>query len=178
MPVVSNIDRLDAEAFHHALVDLVDNLAGYGATVLKRNVPKGETRRLEAAAGHTRTIDRGFEITAEVGIPAIEEALRQFRQVGTKDLPVPGEQDPSHYPIFVDRGTGEFGPTGSPIFARRANFMAFPGADGHTIFRHSVRGQRGQHFMLKTYTEMVSVLPAFAKAWAAQVKLETEPDPL
>jgi hypothetical protein len=176
--VRSNIDRLDAEVFHRCLVELIEDLAKDGGRFLKAIVPVGETAALQRHAGHTAAHDDGVVITAAVGVKAIEGAARRFFQVGTKDTPVPGEQHPGDYPIFVDRGTGEFGPTGQSIFARRANFMAFPGAEGHTIFRHKVAGQRGQHFMLKTYVEMLTLLPALSKVYAAKVSAETRPVPM
>lgn len=50
------------------------------------------------------------------------------------------------YALYVEKGTGIFGPTRSPIKSLPGNVLVFE-LNGKTIFAHSVKGQRGRHFV-------------------------------
>lgn len=59
-------------------------------------------------------------------------------QVGS-DLP---------YAIFVERGTGLYGPYHSPIYPRRARVLRFqPSGSSTTVFAASVRGMEGVRYL-------------------------------
>lgn len=52
------------------------------------------------------------------------------------------------YGLFVEEGTGIYGPSGRPIRPKRAKLLAFkPRGSSHIITVKSVKGQPGQHFM-------------------------------
>lgn len=52
------------------------------------------------------------------------------------------------YSLFVEEGTGIFGPTGAPITPKRARVLRFkPKGSARFVFARSVKGQPGQHFM-------------------------------
>lgn len=167
--VESNIERLDSHLFHEMLVRLIRDIAETGEAILKSEVPEGETGALKRHVAHHGPHDEGERVVAEIGISAVMDALVAHFQTALKDMAVPGEQSASNYPLFVDRGTGIFGPAGSPIFARRAHFMQFPGQGGDMIFRHETKGQRGQHFMLKTYSSLVAIIPALIEEQKARL---------
>lgn len=50
--------------------------------------------------------------------------------------------------IFVEKGTGIYGPTGRVIKPKRANVMVFPGKAG-VVFAKTVKGQKAQPFLSK-----------------------------
>lgn len=176
--VRTNVDSLDAAVIHHSFVRLVDEFAEAGGEILKATVPKGETLQLEHHSGHSPAHETADGIEAAVGVTAILDAIVERFQTGLKDFAVPGEQSAANSPIFVDRGTGIFGPSGAPIFARRSHFMKFEGEQGHDIFRQQTQGQPGQHFMLKTYAEMRGILPAMVEAFKTRLEAELRPKPL
>lgn len=172
----SNIEHLNAGSIRHLLRRFVEELVAEGERLLRLNVPKlsGETER-HVDKTEVEQIDE--VIRAAFGIRPIEIENRRY-QVGTKDLFTPGEQDSSNYPVFVNRGSGIFGPASVPIHSRRAHVMRFDVSEG-TIFRSEVKGQRGQEFLLKTYEELRRViLPEKAKLFAERVRaLATTPTP-
>lgn len=141
--VRSNVDTLSAERLHQALVDMVKGIVVDSTRFLRAEVPK-DTGALEEHVGHSEIEDVVDLIEARIGVRSIGEA-----GANAALKLIPGAQDSSHYPIFVDRGTGIFGPTASPIFARVGHKMVFEGREG-TVFAHSVKGQPGQHFMAAT----------------------------
>lgn len=121
------------------------------STTFLRAVEPKRTGAMEEATSHTDAVDDVVGlIEAKLGIRAIDNSA------------VPGlggttisqrfdyhPSDSSHYPIFVDAGTGVFGDTGSPIFARSGKAMHFE-VDGREIFARMVMGQHGQHFFAAT----------------------------
>ena len=148
----SNVDALSADRIHQALVEMVQRNVEESTEFLRVIEPK-RTGALEAHTSHTDAIESIVgQIEAKIGITPVEEA-HDTNSVARNMSP--GAQDTDHYPLFVDRGTGVFGPTGSPIFAR-TGVMAFE-IDGHEIFTRVVQGQRGQHFMAATaaFAEML-----------------------
>lgn len=149
--VESNIDALSGEVLHLALVKLVDDLMRRGAEFLRGIVPK-ETGALAEHVGSKEAHEIAGIIEGRLGITEIHEAGGYGA-----GLPHPGEQQRSHSPLFVDRGTGIFGPTHSPIFARRGGPMVFE-SGGHTVFAYSVKGQPGQHFMAETLAFVEAML--------------------
>lgn len=125
--------------------DLVHELAQDGATFLAKNVPNSPPYSSGYTSSHVdRTSvdwDAGTEeFSATVGIKA-----------GT-----------SYHPVYVNRGTGVFGPfIKQPYTARNGQLMWFYASRiGERIGRRSVRGQRAQHFLYTTFRE----LQVFAQA--------------
>lgn len=57
----------------------------------------------------------------------------------------------AHYALFVMRGTGIFGPTGTPIVPKTATYMVFRGRDGALVYAKSVKGQRAQPFLAEAF---------------------------
>lgn len=90
-------------------------------------------------------------------VRGIGEALQSTSQGGTRQLMRSLqvlEADTTHvkvgtnlnYGLWVNDGTGVFGPTGSPIVPVNARVLHWVGEDGD-VFRPSVQGQPGKHFM-------------------------------
>lgn len=147
--VESNIDRLSETAIRRFLGDALSDTVKDSEEFLRAIVPR-DTGELAAHVGYKAAEEGdGGLLRAAVGIPPIDRA--RGLTPALKDLIAPGEQDPSDYPLFRDRGTGIFGPAHAPIHARRAEVMKFDGAEGHPIFRSEVKGSEGDHFMLATY---------------------------
>lgn len=134
--VRSNVSALSSARLHQALKDMVERVVDDSTTFMRAIEPK-RTGELEAHTIHTHAEDVVDLIEAKLGVTAIGESVPS---IGS---------DSSHYPIFVDVGTGIFGDTGSRIFAHTAKRMHFE-IDGHEIFAESVAGQRGQHFVAAT----------------------------
>lgn len=145
--VESNIDRLSAQAIDRFFADALTSTVEEAAEFLRFIVPK-DTGEMAGHVGHDAAHGDG-DFIAAVGIPPIEQIKGMTPAV--KDMHVPGEQDSNEYPLFRDRGTGEYGPSASPIFARRVSAMKWEGADGLPVFREETKGSPGSHFMLATY---------------------------
>lgn len=166
--VESNVDNLSAHAVHRMYDDLLTGTVEDAEEFLRFAVPKGETDRLSEAVSHHKAHETDEGLSAAVGIPKIESPGGV--SPGVKDLFSPGEQDSDDYPLFVDRGTGIFGPAGVPITARRVHVMHFEDEQGLDIFRGEVKGQEGAHFMLATYAFAKEMLVIRAKEFAEHVK--------
>lgn len=166
--VDSNVDRLSAHAVHRMLGELITDSVEDVEEFLRFIVPKGDTERLSEAVSSHPAHETDDGQVAAVGIPPIETV--QGVSPAVKDLFSPGEQDSDHYPLFVDRGTGIFGPAGVPITARRVHVMHFDDAEGFDIFRSEVKGQEGAHFMLASYSFMLIVLQTRIKEFNERVK--------
>lgn len=153
----SNLDALDAKRIHEGLVRMVDEAASGGAEFMRGIAPM-HLGALKEHVSHTHARDLGESVEASLGVPPI----------GTSYVPGTGgttvsprfsvqPSDSSKYPLFVDRGTGVFGSTGSPTFARKGKAMRFE-RGGQTIFATSTKGQKGQHFLAATYAYVHHVL--------------------
>jgi hypothetical protein len=165
LEVKSNTQKLSDRALHDVLVSFMRHEALMGEVALKALVPKGETFSLAREAGHKGPFDEGAEITASVGIPEIHK---------------PGETDPlsAKYPIFVDKGTGIFGDTDSKIFPKTRKFMKLPPKDDFSIFHRSIKGQKGQEFMLATFSIMVGMLRINGETFKAELSEKLKSDKL
>lgn len=141
--VKSNTDSLSAKTLRNSLFGLVGDIVVEGTDFLRIAVPKGNTLELSKHVGHTGPYDEGTTIVGHVGIPLID----------TKSL---GSFDPNSmkYPLYVDEGTGIFGVHESSIFSKRSDYMKLPPDGIHSIFQKEIKGQRGQHFMEKTFEFM------------------------
>lgn len=119
-----------------------------------RAVEPKDTGRMEEHTKHTDAVDDLVgTIEARLGITPIEEA-GSFHH---------GDSDSSHYPVFVDQGTGIFGETRTPIFAKhvmengKLGYMHFEGDHGE-IFTQEVKGQRPHLFIAATMAFAEAVL--------------------
>lgn len=165
--VESNIDRLSETAIKRLYADAL-NVTVEEAEEFMRFVEPKDTGRMAEKTGHTSANPAEDPMEAAVGIPRIEVAGGVTP--GVKDLFVPGEQDSGAYPLFRDRGTGEFGPSGAPIFARKVSVMKFDDAGGYPIFRSQVKGSPGSHFMLATRAFVQVALQAHMHEFGERVK--------
>lgn len=136
--VRSNVDALSASALRAAL----------GAMV-KETVAAGKAFLIADRSAHNRSGDTVAHIESDglgtlsgrFGITPVTEGDARHTS---------GEYRHSQAPLFVDGGTS------SPIFSPHGNAM-WNRSDG--IFgRHTVRGQRAQHFVAKTVAETQSLL--------------------
>lgn len=89
----------------------------------------GLGRRIRSERPHKTAF--GYE--AEVGV-----------QSGTRD------QDAQSF--AVHDGSGIYGPTGRPIFARPGNVLVFE-IDGRTVFRRQVKGQRAKQYIERAFED-------------------------
>lgn len=166
--VTSNVDRLSEHAIHRLYADLLTSTVEDTEEFLRFIVPK-DTDRMAEHVGHHPAHETGAGLAAAVGIPRIEGAGGGVSPA-VKDLFAPGEQDSEDYPLFVDRGTGIFGPAGVPIHARKVHVMHFEDQGGHDIFREEVKGQPGAHFMLASYAFARIALLAHVRDFEEHVK--------
>jgi len=161
--IKTNISNLSERAVHRTLVDLVDHVASEGGDALKAIVPH-DIGELAKHAGHKGPHDLGLEITASVGV---------------LDIARPGSDPVSmKYPIFVDKGTGIYGESHTPIFAKRSHFMKLPPKEGYSTFQHEVKGQRPQYFMAKTFAFMLTSLDINGKRFKEELKVKLAADEL
>lgn len=154
----SNTDGLSARAVHASLVEFIRDELIDGEAILKAVVPKREGD-LFAHVGHTGPVDMGAIIEGSVGIPEIHKS---------------GESDPlsAKYPVFADKGTGIYGGEGI-IFAKRKEFMYIPpergGGTEYPLFLRASKGQRGQHFSLIAFANMVAMLEINGEKFKAEL---------
>ena len=72
----------------------------------------------------------------------------------TDDLGNPSVRVTGHaeYTIYVDQGTGLYGPLKRWITPKTAKALSWIGEGGRRVTRSRVRGQRGQHFFYRGLT--------------------------
>lgn len=104
------------------------------------NVVHGPLRRTDAFATATAPVDTGFlrnnrSIEIDAGPGSLKGSLTYH----------------AHYALFVMRGTGIFGPRGTPITPTTANYLVFRGRDGAMVYAKSVKGQRAQPFLAEAF---------------------------
>lgn len=57
----------------------------------------------------------------------------------------------AHYALWVMRGTGVFGPHGTPIVPTTSQYLVFRGRDGATVYAKSVKGMPGRPFLTDAF---------------------------
>jgi hypothetical protein len=152
---VENEDELmfNLSVFHGVMQKrqkhLLDELAKDGVTFLAKNVPQNTLYSSGYTLRHIARTDVGWKPGGAGGGGEYEVT------VGIKA----GE---SYHPVYVNRGTGEFGPfIKQPYTSHSGKLMWFFGTHaGRRIGVESVRGQRAQHFLYTTFRE----LQVFAQA--------------
>jgi hypothetical protein len=55
------------------------------------------------------------------------------------------------YALWVMRGTGIYGPHGTPIVPVTSKYLVFRGKDGSTVFAKSVKGQTANQFLTEAF---------------------------
>lgn len=97
---------------------------------------------------------RATDALATAGAPVDTGFLRNNRSIEIDAGPgslVGSLTYHAHYALFVMKGTGIYGPTGTPITPKRASFLVFRGRDGGLVYARSVRGQRAQPFLAEAF---------------------------
>lgn len=169
--ITSSMSVIDEKELNLSIKDLLDDVADFAETSLKAHVPFYSGRMHDAIERDRvqRIVHQGdIAYKVNIGIGAIP--------------PTQGESPESkrlQYPIFVLRGTGEFGPTGLPIRsggnlagnvkdifeslevsnliqgpkqASHGNVMAFE-EGGETVFTRRVKGQKPNDFLDRAIDE-------------------------
>jgi hypothetical protein len=100
-------------------------------------IPLEETAAIAAGTGPVDTgfmlNDRTIEVVAGIG---------SAHGVLTYHAP---------YTQFVLRGTGIYGPSGTPIVPKTAQYLVFRGRDGGLVYAKEVRGQHAQPFLQEAF---------------------------
>lgn len=66
------------------------------------------------------------------------------------EVRIGGKDEPKLLPVWLEFGTGIYGPRRHPVVPRRAKFLRFAGRNGRIIFARSVRGIKPRRFFSKT----------------------------
>lgn len=128
------------------LYEIVDEIVFFAAARMRQHAPGGISELVDVDLAD-RQIAAGdvFEGTAGV-MPDITETGRpHHHQIGS---------NPEDYPVFVEVGTGIFGPVGEPITSFPGTVMAFLWGN-RQIFTNVVQGQRPQHYAEHSFEETV-----------------------
>lgn len=143
--VRSNVEALSATVVHEALIRMIDHsLEGSEAFLRADRAGHSRTGATEAAIHRDHVKDAVEVAEGKLGVGPV---------IPVHDRPTHGRYRHSQAPIFTDEGTR------SPIFAATPGGLMTNRSEG--IFRRrEVRGQRGQHFMAKTYGELQALLHA------------------
>lgn len=121
----------------------------------------------ELAAGQiaTFTADTANKVRQAAERLAPKDTGRMSRTITRKPLKITAlhvratVSTTTGYGLFVEAGTGIYGPTGRPITPRRGRFLVFkPRGSNHVIKVTSVRGQPGQHFMRNALIQTITAL--------------------
>lgn len=104
------------------------------------NVVSRVIRGTDALATASSPVDTGFlrnnrSISIDVGPGSLVGSLTYH----------------AHYALFVMRGTGIYGPSGTPIVPKTAAYLVFRGRDGGLVYAKSVKGQRAQPFLAEAF---------------------------
>lgn len=112
----------------------------------------------------SREVSRNFIVEAR-SIVAYRMALNAPRRTGRLVGSIVSESwetgfvvyPKAPYALFVEQGTGLFGPSGQLIFPRRAKALRFE-INGKTVFAKYVRGFPGRFFVRRTAEEVKPLL--------------------
>jgi len=140
-----------------AIIAFLDDMADFAEEAYKRHVPVGDTLGLYEAIYRDRVKKKGRFFRVDVGIHRVTDLE-------------PGS-DPD-YPLFVDQGTGVWGPEHDLIYPQHGNVLVFEvsssewvipnrrsgdklfdSGPGQTVFTRFVEGQKPQHFSEKVEEE-------------------------
>lgn len=96
------------------------------------------------------------------GTAGVEPDVREENFLGsTPGNPTVGlGSDPADYPVYVEVGTGIYGPVGEPITSIPGYLMGpITGSDGRPFFTSVVQGQRPQHYTERAFEDTVAWMP-------------------
>ena len=104
------------------------------------NVVSGTLRKTDALATATAPVDTGFlrnnrSTSIDAGPSSLRGALTYH----------------ANYAAAVMKGTGIYGPSGSPIVPTSAQYLVFRGRDGRLVYAKEVKGQRAQPFLAEAF---------------------------
>lgn len=178
--VRSNVDQLSVDTVHSLFIDMLARSVRDAREFLRAVVPRGKTLALMRNVGSTGPREEAGVISGAVGIPPISEAEDRMTAIPNPDFFTPSGRTSADYPLFRDRGTGDFGPAHAPIHSHTGGPLRFEGADGSVLFRRQVAGSPASHFMLATFEEMNrAVLPLEIDRFGERVKhLYADPNPV
>lgn len=136
------------------LYEIVDEEAFWAADRIRQHAPGHISELVDVEPAH-ETATGAFEGIAGVEPEITEETFG--RGLGS---------DPADFPVFVEIGTGIFGPEHRPISTIPGHVMGpiFDPEAGHNIYATSVKGQPPQHFVEHAYDELVVRTPVVLKA--------------
>lgn len=129
------------------LYELVDELVFHARERLQIHAPGGIDQLIDVRTAH-ETVTGAFEGIAGVEPDITEETFHAG--LGS---------NPADYPVFVEVGTGIFGPVGEAISTIPGHLMG-PIVDPHTgrsFFTQIVQGQRPQHYAEHAFEDTVEV---------------------
>lgn len=131
------------------LYELVDGLVFYAAGRMRERAPGSIKQLVDILPAH-ETATGAFEGIAGVEPDITEDTFN--RGLGS---------DPADYPVFVEVGTGVFGPIGEPISSIPGHLMG-PFWDiitGREIYTSVVQGQKPQRYAEQSFEDTVQVAP-------------------
>lgn len=165
------------------LYELVDDVMFYAVERIEIHAPGnikllvgydpahevGDRHRFEAVAGVEPDISReGFRGVPASGIsPPGALAGEGSAPFGAMSSQSGLGSNPADYPVFVEVGTGIFGPIGQPISTIPGHKMRWIGTHyggefghGGFMFAETVQGQPGQHYTENAHSDTVAATPA------------------
>lgn len=146
--------------FDDFLYELADETAFFGAERIKEHAP-GHIDQLVGVEPATELEAGGaFEAIAGVEPDITQETFH--RGLGS---------DPADFPVFVEVGTGIFGPVGTSISTIPGHLMGpfWDPWSGRDVFTNVVRGQKPQHFTENAYHDLIRWLPGRIKLGLQQM---------
>lgn len=146
--------RTEGQRVDDWLYEIVDGLVFYSAGRIKEHAPGGISELVDIRPAH-ETVTHAFEGIAGVEPDITEETFS--RGLGS---------NPADYPVFVEVGTGIFGPVGTPISSIPGHLMGpiWDTAVGREIFVQVIQGQKPQHYTEDAFHELVEQTPVVLKA--------------
>lgn len=141
------------------LYELVDGLVVYATARVRELAPGSISELVDMVPAH-ETATGAFEGVAGVE-PDLTDDGFAFGHVGLGS-------DPDDFPVFVELGTGIFGPVGHPISTIPGHLMAFE-IDGHLVFAHVVMGQRPQRYAGRSFDDLVERTPVVIRTALPQL---------
>lgn len=135
------------------LYELVDEMIFVAAGRLRERAPGSIPGLVDIRPAH-ETATGAFEGIAGVEPDITEETFHSG--LGS---------DPADFPVFVEVGTGIFGPVGQPISSIPGHLMGpiFDPAVGRNIYVQTIQGQRPQRYAERSFEDLVDVAPVMIR---------------
>lgn len=129
------------------LYELVDGAVFYAAQRIKEHAPGHIDQLVDVSLAH------------EHATGAFEGAAGVEPEITESTFHVGLGSDPADFPVFVEVGTGIFGPIGQPISSIPGHLMGPINDGGREIFVAVIQGQRPQHYVENAYHDLVETTP-------------------